>query len=92
MQQEAVLTELHANQDSPSVKYTLKYLTACNMMFERGLLSHERVSSHDTKVIDNISSGYSFFSDWLQKTLAKGTYIPNTMHASYYNYITQWSS
>ena len=62
--------------DAPSVKCTLKYLTACNQLFEQGLLSHGRVSLKDTKILDSIKKGYSFFSNWLQSLLEEGMKAP----------------
>lgn len=82
MQQENVLTELYEymNQnppllDVPVVKCVHKYLTACNLMFERGFLSHDRVSKEDVHVLDNISKGFVFFCDWLQILLDEGPYV-----------------
>ena len=73
------MTELHSYitqnpppTDTPSVQCTLKYLNGCNMLFEQGLLSHDRVHAKDVKVIENIKVGYSFFSDWLRNLLLNG--------------------
>ena len=72
------MTEVHSYitqnpppTDAPSVRCTLKYLTGCNM-FERGLLSHDRVHAKDVKVIENVKQGYYFFSDWLSNLLLNG--------------------
>jgi len=61
LQQEKVLGELHwyIHQDPPPkdvsiTKETLLYLEACNLLFEEGFLSHERVRSADAKVLANI--------------------------------------
>ena len=71
-QQEHVLTELfhYVSQspppsDTPNVKCTLHYLEACNKLFERGLLSHERVTSEKCELLRNIDEGMSFFHKWL---------------------------
>ena len=50
--------------DVESVRATLKYLEACNKMFEKGLLSHEKVCTIDSKVMQSIQEGYSFFVNW----------------------------
>jgi hypothetical protein len=42
------------------------------MLFERGLLSHDRVHVKDIKVIENVKVGYSFFSGWLSNLLLDG--------------------
>ena len=79
MQQEEVMTELNSYitknpvpNDAPSVKMTLKYLTACNQLFEQGFLSHEKVSATNMEVLDNIKRGYNFFSKWLQSLPDEG--------------------
>ena len=51
--------------DVDSTQCTLRYLEACNQLFERGLLSHERVHNKDTTLIENVQHGYQFFCDWL---------------------------
>ena len=63
-----MLTELYdyVNQsppplDVPIVKCVHKYLTAYNLIFERGFLSHDRVSLKDDHVIKNISKWFLFF-------------------------------
>ena len=68
MQQEQVLSELHAHihQDPPPsdkvhVEATLNHLEACNRMFERGFLSHDRIMSMDSEIIQNITQGFTFF-------------------------------
>ena len=79
IQQENVLTELYSyvNQipppaDAPSVKCTLKYLTACSQLFEQGFLSHKRVSIKEREVLVNIEKGFCFFSEWLQSIIDEG--------------------
>ena len=52
MQQKDVLTELYTYissdpkpADVKETECTLRYLEACNLLFEKGLLSHNKVSS-----------------------------------------------
>ena len=40
------------------------YLEACNLLFEQGFLSHDRVRSADAKVQVNINKGFKYFTDW----------------------------
>ena len=59
----------HINQDpspgdSESVKATLSYLEACNKIFERGLLSHDKVCDPSSKVVSSIKEGFAFFTEW----------------------------
>ena len=76
-----MLGELHwyIHQDPPPVdktatSETLLYLEACNLLFEEGFLSHERIRSLDSQVIQNISKGYKYFADWLTSLLDKGVF------------------
>ncbi len=79
LQQEHVLTEIHSyvNQDhlppdASSVNLTLKYLTACNSIFEKGFLSHKKVSIDEQEVLKNIQQGFAFYSGWLKSILDEG--------------------
>ena len=63
--------------DSASAKLTLKFLEACNKIFERGLLSHDKVTSPDSRVVTNITEGFKFFSTWLDGIYAEGLMLNN---------------
>lgn len=75
--------ELHwyINQEPPPVDAgtateTLEYLEACNLLFERGFLSHDRVRSMSADVIQNINKGFSYFIEWLDSLLKRRyTYV-----------------
>lgn len=78
MQQEQVLSELYAHihqtpppSDKVHVEATLKYLEACNRLFERGFLSHDRIMSMDSEIIQNITQGFKFFSAWIDEIIKK---------------------
>ena len=80
-QQEQILGELYwyTHQDSPpadvsSVSETLKYLESCSQLFEKGFLSHNKITSMESEVLENIDKGYSYFSEWLSSILKKGLY------------------
>ena len=51
---------------------TLLYLEACNLLFEQGFLSHDRVRSADAKVQVNINKGFKYFTDWRDSLLKIG--------------------
>jgi len=75
-----VLTELYSyiHQDPPPADVdtaveTHKFLEACNLIFEKGFLSHEKVTSMDSNVLQNISNGYQYFTSWLSTLLSEGT-------------------
>ena len=55
------------------MKCTLKYLEACNKVFENGLLNHERVTNLESEVLKSIMEGYNFFCKWHQSLLQPGT-------------------
>ena len=78
LQQEQVLKELysHIHQDLPPADVDAtaeahKFLEACNLLFEKGFLSHEKVSSMDSTVLQSISSGYQYFMSWLSTQLSE---------------------
>jgi len=80
-QQEQVLGELHwyIHQDPPplnaaTTSETLLYLEACHLLFEQGLLSHDRIRSMDSDVLKNIDKGYSYFTAWLDSLFELGTH------------------
>ena len=74
-----MLTELYAyvHQDPPpadaeTTRETMKYLEACNNLFEKGFLCHEKITSLDSTVLQNISNGYNYFTTWLSTLLSEG--------------------
>ena len=80
MQQEQIVGELywyiHQNPlppDASCVSETLKYLEACSQLFEKGFLSHSKITSMESEVLKNIDKGYGYFSDWLSSILQKGS-------------------
>jgi hypothetical protein len=69
VQQKDVLTEIYSYissdpkpPDSNETECALKYLEACNLLFEKGFLSHNKVSSHDRQVLMNILKKDTSFS------------------------------
>ena len=58
--------------DATSVTITANYLEACNLIFERGILSRQRVKGMNSPVIENMKDGFQFFVDWFQKHKEKG--------------------
>ena len=71
-----MLTEIfsHTKAVPPpaDVDCTLRYLESCNLVFEKGLLSHERIMTADSKIIENVQAGFEFFCDWLDEILENG--------------------
>lgn len=58
--------------DATSVKKTADYLEACNQIFERGILSRQRVKGMNSPVIENMKDGFQFFADLFQKHKERG--------------------
>lgn len=47
-----------------SFMLTAKYLEACNMIFENGILSHEKITGPDSKPLE---TGLKWFLDWKEE-------------------------
>ena len=60
--------------DAGTAMETLEYLEACNLLFERGFLSHDRVRSTSAEVLQNINNGFRYFTNWLDSLLTKGMF------------------
>lgn len=50
----------------------IEYLDACRQLFERGILSHEKVTTDQSIVLQNMSDGYAFFVGWADYAWEKG--------------------
>jgi len=71
LQQELVMSEIYqyittdpVPDDAASVRCTLDYLEACNLLFEKGFLSHSKVWDMQGDVLKNIQKGYGYFMKW----------------------------
>lgn len=69
-------TKIHNHQMQPQHLRHL-YLEACNLLFEQGLLSHDRIRSMDSDVLKNIDKGYSYFTAWLDSLFELGMHTHN---------------
>lgn len=58
--------------DAASVKLTADYLEACNLIFERGILSRKMIKGVNSPVLENIKDGFQFFVNWFEKHKEKG--------------------
>ena len=45
---------------------TAEYLEACNFIFEKGILSHDMITSCSCTCLTNISEGMKWFFKWKQ--------------------------
>ena len=79
LQQMYVLAELKEYVDSKptdaaSVEKTIQFIQSLNYLFEKGFLTHEKITSADCPILLNMQSGYRFFSTWLEQLLEQGMY------------------
>ena len=56
-------------------KVTAKYLDACNLLFERGILSHSTITSNDSQVLKNMQRGLNYFMDWHEEMTENGKWM-----------------
>ena len=63
-------TPLHA----AAVTKVVKYLEACNRLFEWGILGHVYIWKYPNHILNNVEV-YSFFSQWLNLLLENGKFI-----------------
>ena len=52
---------------------TENYLRACNMIFENGILSHEKITSMSSRPIANMAEGMKWFFKWKELKDEPGT-------------------
>ena len=76
MQQNHVLAELkehlYLNPDNKSLSLTIQYLEACSKIFEEGLLSHDKIQSGDTHILETMKDGFYFFMGWCDQNIENG--------------------
>ena len=49
-----------------------RILDACRQLFERSILSHEKVTTDQSIVLENMSESYTFFVGWADYAGEKG--------------------
>ena len=60
--------DMHAKS---SINMTANYLSACNELFERGILSNRTIRQSNTSCMDDILKGHRFFEEWLDSLMQK---------------------
>ena len=60
----ASIQELSKEPSQESAKPAASFLEACNLLFEKGLLSNHRINSLRSPAIENIKKGMAFFEKW----------------------------
>lgn len=59
--------------DASNVGKTVEYLDACRNLFEKGILSHNKISSvEDSEVLNSMKDGYDFFVGWADYAWEQG--------------------
>ena len=64
-----------------STRTAWQFLSACNHLFEEGLLSHHKIFSVDNDIFTNMATAFRFFVEWYDERLSKGI----AKHSSYVN-------
>ena len=60
----AAIQDLAREPNQEASGKTAEYLDACNLLFEQGLLSRQRINNRESPVLANIKRGMSFFEEW----------------------------
>ncbi len=46
---------------------TVEYLQACSLMFENGILSHDKMTSTSFKALSNMAKAMKWFEKWKEE-------------------------
>ena len=72
----AELKEHLLDVPSVEVKATVKFLEACNSLFERGILSKRCwIKDFPNPITNSIEEGFKYFLNWYDSLLEQGTYL-----------------
>lgn len=66
-------------EKSDVVKETARYLQACHLIFEKGILSHVFIRSNESAVFKNIQQGWRYFEEWADEHNNTGMYTSKTL-------------
>ena len=59
----AAIQDLAREPNQEASGKTAAHLNACNLLFEQGLLSRQRMNNRDSPILANIKRGMSFFEE-----------------------------
>ena len=65
------------------VKETARYLQACHLIFEKGILSHVFIRSTESAVFKNIQQGWRYFEEWAEEHNSTGMNTSKTLFSKY---------
>lgn len=74
----SAIREIAVKKDTSKEAHTLtaNYLKACSMIFENGILSHEKITSMSSTSIANMTEGMKWFHKWKEELQQE----PGTMY------------
>ena len=55
---------------------TARYLQACHLVFEKGILSHAFLRSNESAVVQNIQQGWQYLVQWAEEHYSTGMLTP----------------
>ena len=70
----AAIKEMAEKRESNSHTCTSEYLQACSMIFEYGILSHEKIQSATSRPLANMAEGMKWFYNWKEELQAEPGY------------------
>ena len=92
MQQNHVLADLKEyfenHKNDKRLMNTIQYLDACNKLFERGLLSHEKISVGQRNVIELMEDGFWFFVGWCDDAILNNVSIESNRQKAFLSWQT----
>lgn len=74
-----VFESLLTSEKTDVVKETARYLQACHLIFEKGILSHVFIRSNESAVFKNIQQGWKYFEEWAEEHNNTGMYKSKTL-------------
>ena len=87
MQQNHVLAQLkeyfETHRNDKRLMNTIQYLDACNKLFERGLLSHEKISVGQRNVIELMEDGFWFLVGWCDDAILNNVSIESNRQKTF---------
>ena len=70
----AALKDHAQSHQSRADDMVVQFLEACHLIFEKGILSHQRINNANSPVLQNIRQGMDFFESWCNTHERTGTW------------------
>ena len=86
LQQDHVIDEIecYGVPSCPEDKTTLAYLKAMRLLFERGFLCREHITTPDSAVLGRIMEEFSFLIDWCDDVIAHGIDLQDVNQSQFF--------